>query len=301
MLIFFCAGRTSDMADLNPGAMDPSGEDKLDTSYDADDDGPDARLRRRERREAQKAAAELEKNEEDDEALLDASDTDDMDQGEVVPTQQVAPAAETAPATADMTQSAPPPPPEVQTTTPPTAPPTEPQPDPPTSAATGTNSGTDNPTGSNIDPDEIKKRFKKLRIELNFVNCGSSANLNGVEGQLKNNPANLSGAGKATPNPSGGVDLIGQSESVNSSYRSVSALRKSSLTNPSIMQGGRVEREANQIGSFAVKGDGRAALCHFRSVIEKKQNISTSFNPKTLSCGSCPARGEHPVGGEGGG
>ncbi len=66
------------------------------------------------------------------------------------------------------------------------------------------------------------------------------------------------------------------------------------------MQGGRVEREANQIGSFAVKGDGRAALCHFRSVIEKKQNISTSFNPKTLSCGACPARGEHPVGGEGG-
>jgi hypothetical protein len=133
------------------------------------------------------------------------------------------------------------------------------------------------------------------------VNCGSSANLDGVEEQLKNKPANQSGAGKATPNPSSGVDLIGQSDSVNSSYRSVSALRKSSLTNPSIMQGGRVEREANQIGSFVVKGDGRAALCHFRSVIEKKQNISTSFNPKTLSCGSCPARGEHPVGGEGGG
>ncbi len=50
MLIFFCAGRTSDMADHNQGAMDPSGEEKLDSSYDADDDGPDARLRRRERR-----------------------------------------------------------------------------------------------------------------------------------------------------------------------------------------------------------------------------------------------------------
>jgi hypothetical protein len=287
------------MADHNQGAMDPSGEEKLDSSYDADDDGPDARLRRRERREAQKAAAEHQKSEEDDEALLDASDTDDMDQSEARETSQGAPAAEAAPADSTPTAPAAPPPAEPPTT-PPTALPTEPQTAPSTAAASETTPGTDSFTGSSLDPDEIKKRFKKLRIELNFVNCGSSANLHGVEGQLKNNPANQSGAGKAAPNPSGGADLAGHSESVNSSYRSVSALRKSCLTNPSIMQGGRAERETNQIGSFTVKGDGRAALCHFRSVIEKKQNISTSFNPKTLSCGSCPARGEHPVGGEGG-
>ncbi len=67
-------------------AMETTGEAKLDTSYEADDDGPDARLRRRERREAQKAAAEQEKGEEDNEALLDESDSEDqereMEQGE---------------------------------------------------------------------------------------------------------------------------------------------------------------------------------------------------------------------------
>jgi hypothetical protein len=158
MLIFFCAGRTSDMADHNPGAMDPSGEEKLDTSYDADDDGPDARLRRRERREAQKAAAEQQKSEEDDEALLDASDTDDMDQGEAPQTSHGAPAAETAPA--DVTPTAPAaPPPAEPPTTPPTASPTEPQTAPPTSAASETTPGTDSFTGSTIEPDEIKKKI----------------------------------------------------------------------------------------------------------------------------------------------
>jgi hypothetical protein len=94
--------------------------------------------------------------------------------------------------------------------------------------------------------------------------------------------------------------LLGHSDSTNSSYFSVAALKKSSMTNPNIMHGGRVERETNLIGSFDSKRDGIIALCHIRSVIEKKQNISTSFSPKNLTCSSCPARGEHPVCGEGG-
>jgi hypothetical protein len=83
MLIFFCAGKTSDMADQSTGAMENAREEKLDISYDADDDGPDARQRRRERREALKIAlkrvAEAQKREEDDEVLLDVSDSDDQE------------------------------------------------------------------------------------------------------------------------------------------------------------------------------------------------------------------------------
>jgi hypothetical protein len=141
----------------------------------------------------------------------------------------------------------------------------------------------------------------KPLVEINFVNCSSSANLHGAEERANKKPANHSGAGSTAPNLNGGDSLPGHSEVVNKAYRSVSALRKSSLTNPSIMQGGRAERETGLIGSFVARGDGRSSLCHFRSVIEKKQNISTSFNPKTLTCSSCPARGEHPVGGGGGG
>jgi hypothetical protein len=72
------------------------------------------------------------------------------------------------------------------------------------------------------------------------------------------------------------------------------------MTNPSIMSGGRVERKNGQLGSFSIIGDRRPAICHFWSIIEKKQNVSTSFDPKSLSCNSCPGRGPHPVvGGEG--
>jgi hypothetical protein len=288
------------MADLPTGAMETSREEKLNSSYDTDDDGPDARLRRRERREAKKIAAAQEKGDEDDETLLDESDTDDqerhMDQGENPRMEQHAPAP--AP-----TQTAAPTPTPAPTAADPTPDPT-PVPVAGTSAAVdpeaAQNTGTVTDTGTTQPDLEKQNKFKKPTVEINFVNCGSSANLYGAEDKLKEYLANRTGAGLAAPNPSGGASLIGQSESVNSSYRSVSALRKSSLTNPSIMQGGRVEREGNLVGSFAEKGDGRSALCHFRSVIEKKQNISTSFNPKTLTCSSCPTRGEHPVGGEGG-
>jgi len=140
----------------------------------------------------------------------------------------------------------------------------------------------------------------RQKVELKFVNCGSKANPSGAGEQLRVIPANLHGAGQAEPNPRGGSGLLGHSDSASSSYFSVAALKKSSLTNPNIMQGGRAERETCQIGSFESKGDGRIALCHIRSVIEKKQNICTSFSPKTLMCSSCPARGEHPAFGEGG-
>ncbi len=41
------------------------------------------------------------------------------------------------------------------------------------------------------------------------------------------------------------------------------------------------------------------AICHFMTLVEKKQNISFSFDPKTLICSSCSGRGGHPVGGGG--
>ncbi len=87
-------------------------------------------------------------------------------------------------------------------------------------------------------------------VELKFVNCGSKANPSGAGEKLEKNPAFLHGADQAEPNPCGGEGLLAHSDSTNSSYFSVAALKKSSMTNPNIMHGGRVERETNQIGSF---------------------------------------------------
>ena len=63
MTIFFCAGMSSEMAEPKINVEDP----RLDSSTDGDDDGPDARLRRRERREAKKNLVA-------DESVLDESD-----------------------------------------------------------------------------------------------------------------------------------------------------------------------------------------------------------------------------------
>jgi hypothetical protein len=102
-------------------------------------------------------------------------------------------------------------------------------------------------------------------------------------------------------NRNGDPALKGQPETVNRAYRAVSALRQSTKSNPSMSSEGGLVIEKKKVGAFESKIDGGAAICHFRSLMDKKQNICFSFNPATLKCNACPGRGEHEVGGEGGG
>ncbi len=280
---FFCAGKISEMASQQDAMDTDSREAGTTAAFVTEDDDPEARLRRRERREALKQAAT---EEEEDESLLDESDTDENDG-------QPGEAAATAEKSQDPREGVVPPAPQ-----PVQAAPLLPPPPPAQAADTPTPTEDDNSSGK--DNSNSKKNPIRQKVELKFVNCGSKANPSSAGEQLRFNPANFSGAGQAEPNPRGGSGLLGHSDSASSSYSSVAALKKSSLTNPNIMQGGRAERETCQIGSFDSRGDGRIALCHIRSVIEKKQNITTSFSPKTLMCSACPARGEHPAFGEGG-
>ncbi len=160
-----------------------AGESSLCCCYNGDDDGPDTCLCRRERQEAQIAAASMEKAREDDEALLDEVDTDDqeqqMEQGETTRTekeeQQVQPTTAAA------------------------------HPDPPVASG----SGTDNNINNAHCVSEKQNKIVKPLVEINFVNCGSSANLHGAWSQLRNKPKNLSGAAMAAPNQNIGVSLWG--------------------------------------------------------------------------------------------
>jgi hypothetical protein len=115
-------------------------------------------------------------------------------------------------------------------------------------------------------------------------------NPSGVKGQFGNGvipsdvpvfPTNFNSVGK----------LAGQTDSIIGSYNAVAALRKVDRSNPSLSEGGKQKHESSQIGSFKTKGDGRLAICHFMTLVEKKQNISFSFDPKTLICSSCSGRG----------
>jgi len=292
MIIFFCAGIFSEMADAKPNIDDP----RLDSSTDGEEDGPDARQRRRERREAKKNLVV-------DEAVLDESEEEEEEEevlGET-PMEQGTVENNAAPQQGTGDVAAEPPAPDPTPAAVEEAPPaasqavTDPAPD---AAASG--SGTPH-SGITIEKKietEKNNALLKKPIETVILNFNTEANQSGADVQLSPKPANRSGAvGGGKPNPSGGNSLTGQSDAVNNSYRAVSALKKSSLTNPSIMNGGRVERETGNIGSFVVAGDGRSGICHFRSIIEKKQNVSTSFDPKDLMCSACPGRAAHPVGG----
>jgi hypothetical protein len=85
----------------------------------------------------------------------------------------------------------------------------------------------------------------------------------------------------------------------NGAYSSVNSIRRGGKTNRSLRGGVRVEK--TNIGTFANPDDDRINNCHTRFIVEKKQNISFSFDPATMMCYSCTARGGHAICGEEGG
>jgi hypothetical protein len=90
-----------------------------------------------------------------------------------------------------------------------------------------------------------------------------------------------------------------QSNLLDSSYNSVHSLRKIEKTNPNCRGGFLTEKI--DLGSFANQGDERIKLCHTRFLVDKKQNISFSFDPETMMCFSCGGVGMLSCSQEGGG
>ena len=153
---------------------------------------------------------------------------------------------------------------------------------------------------SNIVPtvNKIDITIVKPTVSVNPSGAGTSSS-----GKVKN-PCGKAYSG-FRPNPSGERKLSGQNEAVNGAYLAVSSLRQSTRTNPSLGvgsgSGGGAVHENSHIGSFANKDDNRSEICHFRTRLDRKQNVCFSFDPKTLECSNCPNRGGHSVGEGGGG
>ena len=142
------------------------------------------------------------------------------------------------------------------------------------------------------------------KISLSLVKAKPVTNPSGVAGSSQKLLPNSSSGEKDSPSyPSGEGSLFGQNSSVNGAYKAVFALRQSIRTNPSLDQQGGVKQETVSVGSFANGGDNRSTLCHFCSRVDRKQNLSFSFDPRSLMCSNCPSRGGHGVlwGGRGGG
>jgi hypothetical protein len=112
------------------------------------------------------------------------------------------------------------------------------------------------------------------------------ADLYGIKDHFRaENPSGKNGPVHA--NPSGAVP--DQSNLLDSSYNSVHSLRKIEKTNPNCRGGYLTEK--TELGSFANKGDERTKLCHTRFLVDKKQNISFSFDPESMKCFSCGGGG----------
>ncbi len=93
--------------------------------------------------------------------------------------------------------------------------------------------------------------------------------------------------------PSGADDVV-----FDSTYQSVRSLRKNLKGNMSL-RGGGMEIEKVGLVSFSNKNDERMGMCHRRFLVDKKQNITFSFDPVYMTCYNCSGGG-HKVCNEGG-
>jgi hypothetical protein len=140
------------------------------------------------------------------------------------------------------------------------------------------------------------------KVNINIVKAKSGTNPSSVPDCLAGpGPNSSSGSGSTSANPRGADGLFGQTDKTNGAYKAVFATRQSCRTNPVMDDVGGVAQEKISVGTFANKGDNRSSLCHFRFLMDRKQNMSFSFDPQTLQCSNCPARGSHAVGGGVGG
>jgi hypothetical protein len=282
-----------------------SGEDKqveefnssMDTSME-DASSEDAREARRLRREQRN-------QEEDDPSLLDVSD-DQEERGLPITRaslrREEEAAAEAAAATASVSEP-------VETSSEKAQPtPTPPPPPMPPVWATPADP-TSQPPSTQEKKLKAKKKLPKYvnavfnKVEINIVKASPGANPSGAPGSSQNAGPNSSSGLASPPANSRSADglLFGQSEKTNGAYKAVFSTRQSLRVNPIMDEAGGVYQEKISIGSFANKGDNRSMNCHFRSLMDRKLNMSFSFDPHSLLCSNCPTRGGHPVGEGGGG
>jgi hypothetical protein len=132
------------------------------------------------------------------------------------------------------------------------------------------------------------------KVEINILKAGVSANPSGA-GPSTDTPSNPRGGGGGSSKPNGGGSLCGHCEEENGAYRAVKALRRSCMYNHRPVVGGGgggPEIAGSLVGSLSEGNNvGRIGLCHVRSVLVKKQNMSLSFIHVSMSCKNCQGRG----------
>ena len=100
-----------------------------------------------------------------------------------------------------------------------------------------------------------------------------------------------SGSGSGTASATGGSGVAQTSTTLSTQIRKL----KNLATAPRILSGGTIIRTSNYGSLISEDGsDNRCKLAHLRELYYQKLNISTSFDPSSLSCSNCSS-GTHQI------
>ena len=138
--------------------------------------------------------------------------------------------------------------------------------------------------------DSVQKQLEAARLKSNRSTATGSTLINTSP---RSSAGSGSGTGTASTTASGsGVAQI--STTLSTQIRKL----KNAATAPRILGGGTIIRTTNYGSRITDDGtDNRCRLAHLRELYDQKLNISTSFDPSSLSCSNLQQRSpsDHPA------
>ena len=135
--------------------------------------------------------------------------------------------------------------------------------------------------------DSVQKQLEVARLKSNRSTTTASTLIN-------TSPRSSAGSGSGTGTTSGTASGSGVAQTSTILSTQIQKL-KNAATAPRILGGGTIIRTTNY-GSL-ITDDGtnnRCRLAHLRELYDQKLNVSTSFDPSSLSCSNCSS-GPHQI------
>ena len=111
---------------------------------------------------------------------------------------------------------------------------------------------------------------------------------------INTSPRSSAGSGSGTGTTSGTASGSGLAQTFTTLSTQIQKL-KNAATAPRILGGGTIIRTTNYGSLITDDGtDNRCRLAHLRELYDQKLNVSTSFDPSSLSCSNCSS-GPHQI------
>ena len=132
--------------------------------------------------------------------------------------------------------------------------------------------------------DLVQKKLEAAKLKSSRSSLSRSTLVN-------TSPLSSTGSGSGTASATGGSGVAQTSTTLSAQIRKL----KNAATAPRILGGGTIISTSNYGSLISEDGsDNRCKLAHLRELYDQKLNISTSFDPSSLSCSNCSS-GTHQI------